>query len=148
MAQEHLLIGDVHVGLQRSFTREVTEEDLHATMRLTGDHGGYHTDPGFARAAGFRTVIVPGLFQAGMTTRIGGAMNFLARDITFHYLKPVYVGDTLTCTVTVTAVYPERNRIDVAGEVVNQEGTLVLTMEGSGYLPRPEWGVPRKPPAP
>lgn len=148
MTREHLLIGDMHVGLQRSFTREVTEADLHDTMRLTGDHGGYHTDAAFARGAGFRTVILPGLFQAGLVTQIGGVLNFLAREITFRYLAPVYVGDTLRCTVTVTAVVPERHRIDVSGEVVNQDGTVVLTSDAYGYLPRPEWGVPRKPPPP
>jgi 3-hydroxybutyryl-CoA dehydratase len=145
MAQPHLLIEDVYVGLQRSFTREVTAADLEATMALTRDHGGYHTDPDFARAAGFRTVIVPGLFQAGMATQIGGEMNFLAREITFRYIKPVYVGDVLRCTSTVTAVQPERNRIDISGEVVNQDGVQVLTYDAYGYLPRREWGIPRKP---
>jgi 3-hydroxybutyryl-CoA dehydratase len=146
MAQPHFLIGDMFVGLQRSFTRTVSEDDLHTTMRLTGDHGGYHTDPEFARAAGFRTVILPGLFQAGLVTRIGGELNFLAREITFRYLKPVYVGDVLHCTVRVTAVDPERHRIEVEGEVTNQDGALVLTTSGYGYLPRQDWGVPRKPP--
>jgi acyl dehydratase len=148
MAQHpHFLIEDVRVGLQRSFTRAVSEDDLHATMRLTGDHGGYHTDPDFARAAGFRTVIVPGLFQAGLVTQIGGELNFLAREIAFQYLKPVYVGDVLTCTLTVTAVQPERNRMEVTSEVTNQDGVVVLTSQAVGYLPRRDWGIPRKPPA-
>jgi 3-hydroxybutyryl-CoA dehydratase len=143
--QPHFLIGDVYVGLARSFSRTVSEDDLQATMRLTGDHGGYHTDPDFARAAGFRTVILPGLLQAGMITRLGGEMNFLARETVFRYLKPVYVGDVLTCTVTVTAVQPERHRMEVHGDVVNQHGEQVLTMDGYGYLPRADWGIPRKP---
>lgn len=146
MAQPHVVIEDVYVGMQRIFTRTVSEADLEATMRLTGDHGGYHTDADFARSAGFRTVILPGLFQAGMVTQIGGELNFLAREITFRYLKPVYVGDVLRCTVTVSAVYPERQRIDVTGEVTNQDGVPVLTCEAYGYLPRHEWGVPHKPP--
>ena len=88
MADAPLTIEDVFVGMQRSFTREVTQADLHATMQLTGDQGGYHTDEDFARAAGFRTVILPGLFTAGMATQIGGSVDFLAREIRFGYRKP------------------------------------------------------------
>lgn len=146
MTKRHFLIDDMHVGMQRTFTRTVTEADLEATIRLTGDHGGYHTDPEFARAAGFRTVILPGLFQAGMATQIGGSMNFLAREITFRYDKPVYVGDVLRCTFTVTAVQPERHRIDGEGEVANQDGVVVMTFSCYGYLPRGHWGIPSKPP--
>jgi len=48
--------------------------------------------------------------------------------------------------MTVTALQPERNRIEVEGQVVNQDGAVVLTTRGYGYLPRREWGIPRKPP--
>lgn len=145
MTDALLTIEDVYVGMQRSFSREVTEADLQATMQLTGDLGGYHTDEDFARAAGFRSVIVPGLFTAGMATQIGGSVDFLAREIRFGYRKPVYVGDTLRCTMTVTAVDADRNRIEMTGEVVNQDGESVLSIDCYGYLPRPEWGLPRKP---
>jgi acyl dehydratase len=147
-AGAHYVIEDVHVGMEFSFSRTVTEADLEATMRLTGDHGGYHTDPEFARAAGFQSVIVPGLFQAGLGTQIGGHLNFLAREITFRYLKPVYVGDVLRCTMRISAVQPEKNRIELQGEVVNQRGEQVLSTAGYGYLPRAEWGVPKRPPPP
>ena len=145
MTQQHFLISDLHEGMQRTFVRVVTEADLHATMALTGDLGGYHTDEAFARAAGFRTVIVPGLFQAGMVTRLGGELNYLAREIRFGYVKPVYVGDRLTCTATVTALEPARNRMEMRAEVVNQDGVCVLEAHCKGYLPRADWGVPTKP---
>lgn len=145
MTAPPVYISDVFVGMQRTCTRSVTEADLRATLQLTGDLGGYHTDEAFAQAAGFRTLIVPGLFTAGMATQIGGSLDFLARDIRFGYLKPVYVGDALRCTMSVTGVDVDRNRIEMAGEVVNQDGERVLTVECYGYLPRPDWGVPRKP---
>jgi acyl dehydratase len=148
MTQLHLLIEDVHVGYSRTFTRVVTEADLAETMAVTHDFGGYHTDDAFARAAGFRGVILPGMFQAGLLTRLGGELNFLAREMTFRFTKPVYVGDRLTCTLTVVAVDPARNRIDMEGRVTNAGGEEVLTTHGYGYLPRREWGVPRKPPMP
>jgi 3-hydroxybutyryl-CoA dehydratase len=148
MPQPHFLIEDVHVGFQRAIGRVVTEDDLRATMAVTGDHGGYHTDTDFARAAGFQGVILPGMFTAGLVTRLGGELNLLAREMTFRFDKPVYVGDTVTCKFTVTAVQPERRRIEVSCEVTNQRGELVLTSTGYGYLPAREWGIPRKPPLP
>lgn len=111
---------------------------------MTGDHGGYHVDEAFARRAGFRTVITPGLLQAGMMTKLGGDLNFLAREITFSYLKPVYAGDVLDAVITVTAVEPAKNRLTMQGQITNQAGEVVLTCRTTGYLPKPEWGVPDK----
>jgi len=146
MTHEHFLIDDLYVGWQRTVTRRITEADLHATIQLTGDQGGYHVDEGWAQTVGFHTVITPGLLQAGMVTRIGGELNYLAKEITFRYLKPVYVGDTLRATMTVTEVDRDRNRIALAGEVTNQHGEVVLACDTHGYLPRAEWGKPAKPP--
>lgn len=137
-------IEDLHVGQSFRWRRAITEADLWATIRLTGDHGGYHVDEAFARRAGFRTVITPGLLQAGMMTKLGGDLNFLAREITFSYVKPVYVGDVLEAVITVTAVEPAKNRLTMQGQITNQIGEVVLTCQTMGYLPKPAWGVPDK----
>jgi acyl-coenzyme A thioesterase PaaI-like protein len=36
-----------------------------------------------------------------MATHIGGMIGFLATDMSFQYLKPVYIGDTITCVCEV-----------------------------------------------
>jgi len=141
----HYLIGDLRPGQVFRWRRTISEEDLLAAVRLTHDRGGYHVDPAFARRAGFREAIAPGLLQASLFTKIGGDLNFLARDIGFRYFKPVYAGDCLDVEVTIKTVEPDKNRISIDGRVINQSGEVVVTCESTGYLPRPEWGVPEKP---
>jgi 3-hydroxybutyryl-CoA dehydratase len=140
-------IEDLSLGQTFRWRRAITEADLQATIRLTGDHGGYHVDEAFARRAGFRTLIAPGLLQSGMVTKLGGDLNFLAREITFSYVKPVYAGDTLDAEVTVTAIDKAKRRITMEGRIANQAGETVMTCATSGFLPKPDWGVPDKSPA-
>lgn len=147
MTTRHPLIDDVNVGDRHVFRRVITAEDLRDMVRLTRDRGGYHVDERFARAAGFRTVITPGLVQASMATKIGGDLNFLAQEITFRYLKPVYAGDALEAVVEITAVERERRRISLETTITNQHGEVVLTSTAQGFLPKAEWGIPDKPPS-
>ncbi|HUJ73884.1 MAG TPA: MaoC/PaaZ C-terminal domain-containing protein [bacterium] len=142
----HVRIDDLHVGWKRTWRRIITQADMEAMIRLSGDQGGYHVDESFARRVGFRTVITPGLLQASMVTKLGGDINFLAREVTFSYLKPVYVGDELEVVWEVLEVEREKNRIRVRSTVTNQAGEQVLDCHGFGYMPRPEWGQPIKPP--
>lgn len=133
------------VGARVSFSQTITQDDLEAMVALTGDRGGYHVDERFARAAGFRTLITPGLVQAGLVTKIGGSLNYLAHEFTLTYLKPVYVGDQLTATMEVKAYDAATRRIRIEGGVTNQHGEEVLACRTAGYLPDPAWGVPEKP---
>ena len=145
----HVLIGHIEPGQTYRWRRTVTQADPRAMVRLTGDYSvrngsGYHVDAEFARQAGFRGAIAPGLLQASLFTKLGGDLNYLARDIAFRYVKPVYAGDTLDVSLTVTAVEREKHRLSFEGQVTNQSGEVVVTCVSTGYLPRPEWGVPDK----
>lgn len=144
----HYLIDDMTLGRTFRWRRTITDADVQATIRLTGDHGGYHVDEAFARKAGFRAIIAPRLLQASMGTKLGGDLNFLAREITFRYLKPVYAGDTLDVEMAVTAIESSKNRIRLEGQITNQAGEVVLTCTATGHLPKLEWGVPDKSRAP
>jgi len=65
--------------------------------------------------------------------------------MTYTFLKPVYAGDVLDVTMDVVAVEREKRRLTLEGAVTNQHGEQVVTFRSTGYLPRPEWGVPVKP---
>jgi 3-hydroxybutyryl-CoA dehydratase len=144
----HWLIDDVYVGLRTTWRRTITPEDIANTIRLTGDQGGYHVDEAFARRAGFRTLIAPGMLQASLGTKLGGDLNFLAREMEFRFVKPVYAGDTLDVYAEVMEVEREKRFLRLQGGVVNQDREEVLTFKVAGYLPREEWGAPVKPARP
>jgi len=120
-------------GQTFTYRRTFTEGDVALFCGVTGDFNPYHQDDLFARESWFGRRIVPGLLTASMVTHIGGMIGFLAADMTFEYLAPVYIGDTVICTVTFTSKVPDRRRIVGEASSVNQDGTPVLRARFSGF---------------
>ncbi len=50
----------------------------------------------------------------------------------FRYLKPVYIGDTISVTVTITEKDEARRRVAGTARYVNQDGVEVLQALFSG----------------
>jgi acyl dehydratase len=68
-----------------------------------------------------------------MITHIGGMIGFLAAEMHFHYVAPVYIGDTITCTVTFIEKDQEKRLLHAVASSVNQEGAEVLQARFSGF---------------
>ena len=61
-----------------------------------------------------------------MITHIGGMISFLATEMHFDYLEAVYIGDTITCTVTFDEKDEEKRLFRASATSVNQDGVEVL----------------------
>ena len=46
--------------------------------------------------------MVQGLLTATLPTKVGGDWNYIAREMNFEFLRPVFTGDTIRCEVTIT----------------------------------------------
>lgn len=119
-------------GATYTWRRTFTEGDVTAFCGVTGDFNPYHLDAEFAAASRFERRIVPGLLTASMCTHIGGLLGVLASDMQFEYLAPVFVGDTVTCTVRFTDRDQARLRLTGAVSCVDQQGREVLRGSFSG----------------
>jgi acyl dehydratase len=119
----------------RSFTyrRTFTDADLALFCGVTGDFNPYHLDDTFAGTSWYGRRIVPGLLTASMVTHIGGMIGFLAMGMNFEYLLPVYPGDTITCTVTVTEKDAQKRLVHCEARYVNQSGAEVLRARFHGF---------------
>ncbi|MGN6731159.1 MAG: MaoC/PaaZ C-terminal domain-containing protein, partial [Candidatus Binatia bacterium] len=93
----------------------------------------YHQDETFAGESWFKRRNIPGLLTASMATHIGGMLGFLATEMTFQYLKPVYAGDTVTCVVTVMEKDDEKRQFLCAVNYTNQDGMEVLKGSFRGF---------------
>ncbi len=60
-----------------------------------------------------------------LLTHLGGLWAFLATEMSFEFLGPVYVGNTVTAEAEIVEV-SERGWVLLAGRVVNAEGQEVL----------------------
>ncbi|WP_437785641.1 hotdog domain-containing protein [Sorangium sp. So ce1097] len=119
------------VGEVLACERRFTDEDVVEFQRISGDAGRHHARPD---AQGRR--VVHGLLTATIPTQLGGAIDFLAREMQFEFLRPVFTGDTIRCEATITEVVPEAGRVRLAmsGSCWNQHGKEVLRVHTRGVV--------------
>jgi 3-hydroxybutyryl-CoA dehydratase len=128
-------------GAASRWTRTITEEDVRRFAELTGDKGRHHLE----RDEQGR-LMAHGLLTASLPTKLGGDHDYMAREMVFEFLKPVYAGDTLTCEGKVESAAEQSSRFKVrfSFAVANQRGEVVLTGTTSGQILKP--GAPPKKP--
>jgi acyl dehydratase len=97
----------------------------------SGDFNPMHHDDTVATAAGNPSVFGHGMLTAGLMARVVkdwfGATAM--RRFQVRFAKPVWPGDTLSCTATVTGKREGAGErlVDLACAVTNQDGVEVLT---------------------
>jgi acyl dehydratase len=116
-------------GQTSSRTLSVTPEIIESYAEITGDYNPLHFNKEFAAGTRFERLIAQGGIATGLLHALvamdlpGSGSVFLNQNWVFP--KPVYIGDTITATGTITSI-DERHRILMSFEVVNQDGVIVL----------------------
>ncbi|MFN2528631.1 MAG: MaoC family dehydratase [Candidatus Baltobacteraceae bacterium] len=117
-------------GQQASITRIVTASDVEAFAGISGDTNPVHLDQEFAAKSRFKKRIAHGILSAGYISAVlgsklpGPGTIYLSQSITFK--APVYLGDTVTATVTVLNYRPDKHILTLRTECTNQDGIVVL----------------------
>ncbi len=121
-----------YVGQTFTYRRTFSDGDVAIFCGVTGDFNPYHQDDLFTQDSWFKRRIVPGLLTGSMLTHIGGMISFLAAEMHFQFLQPVYIGDTITCTLTFTEKDEVKRKISASARMVNQNGIEVInaTLKG------------------
>jgi acyl dehydratase len=124
---------DVKLGdpLPRITIGPLTRQDIVQYAGAACDFSPLHYDQPFVEAAGLPTVVVMGMFTAGMASRcitdFAGAGQ--VRDYKVRFVARIYPGDTIICAGKVTRKFEAEGERLVEGEltVTNQKGELALT---------------------
>jgi acyl dehydratase len=124
----------LQAGDSFSVTRRFTKVETEAFAELTRDYNPVHFEPRFAQAKGLPGLICHGLLVASAVTEIGGQIGWLASGMSFRFLKPVYIGDTVTCRLTITEV-DDRGRAQAEAVFRNERGEIVLEASLGGIVP-------------
>lgn len=117
-------------GQSASLTRVVTADDVAAFAHLSGDLNPVHLDPEYASRTRFGKRIAHGMLavsyiSAVLGTRFPGPGTiYLSQNVSF--LAPVFLGDTITATVTVSKYRPEKQILTLVTECWNQDGSKVV----------------------
>ncbi len=123
----------IQEGQVFTFRRTFTSGDVALFCGVTGDYNPYHIDQTFLEESWFKRPIIPGLLTASMITHIGGMIGFLASEMDFKFVSPVYVGDTITCTVTFDERDEGKRKLRAHATYLNQQGEEVLQCRFAGF---------------
>ena len=92
------------VGKTFTVSRKFTEQDMITFADITRDYNPIHFDERFVAAKNLKGRICHGLLVGSLLTEIGGQIGWLASEMNFRFKKPVYFGDTIECSLTITKI--------------------------------------------
>jgi len=125
-----IYLEDLEVGLSRSITKVIDEHAINLFAEVSEDRNPLHLDDAAGAASIFKTRIAHGMLSAGLFSALigerlpGHGSIYMSQNLRFT--APVRIGETVTATVTVTNIIPEKRR--VALECVAKVGdTVVIT---------------------
>ncbi len=127
-------------GDKASFSKTVTETDVVLYAGITGDFNPAHINDVEAKKGVFGARVAHGMLSAGFISTVLGTILpgpgtiYLGQELRFT--KPVFIGDTVTASVTVLEINSEKNRMKLETIVTNQNGEAVIT--GTATVMPPE----------
>ncbi|MEA4925117.1 MAG: MaoC family dehydratase [Syntrophomonadaceae bacterium] len=127
---------DLKVGDSASFTKTITETDIILWVGLTGDLNPIHIDKEYSKTTRFGDVIAPGVLVQGLISNTVTMVTFgnVYANQSIKFLKPVYIGDTITATATIIEKLEEKHMVKLETKCVNQKDELVMVGEGMEYI--------------
>jgi 3-hydroxybutyryl-CoA dehydratase len=132
----------VSVGQAASRSMIVTGDIVKRYAELTGDFNPLHFDEDFTSRTRFERLISQGGIAVGLVHALvamdmpGSGTVFTEQHWAFP--APVYIGDTITATGTITEWRSERSRGSMDFVIVNQDGVEVLTGSTGVYQAVPK----------
>lgn len=120
-------------GDKASRTTLISDDMIRAFANLTGDSNPVHLDDAYAAGTRFGRRIAHGMIAAGLISAAladdlpGPGTVYLSQTLQFK--APVYPGDTITTTVEVKSVRPDKPIVTLATVCTNQNNVVVLEGE-------------------
>lgn len=124
---------DLQIGDKFSTERHVTDELIRKFAEVSGDYNPIHLDEEFAKTTRFGKRIAHGMLSGAFISAVLGN-EFKERKIiylsqTMKFTAPVYIGDTVTTTSTVTNIREDKGIVTLETVCTNQNGETLVKGE-------------------
>jgi phosphate acetyltransferase len=144
---ENRTFDELAVGDHAELTRTLRKEDIELFAVMSGDVNPAHMDEEFAKSDQFHKVIAHGMWGGALISAVlgtelpGPGTIYLNQSLSFR--RPVGLGDTVTVRVTVREKVPEKKRVLLDCECVNQAGEMIIKGEAFVIAPTEKVRRPR-----
>ena len=139
------LFEEIAVGQSASLSTALTQDILDAFVKVSGDCNPAHTDPSYAASTPLKAGVGQGMWTARLISRIWGPRfpgpGTIYLGQTLKFKRPVYLGDEITGTVTVSQK-DEKGKVWLETTVMNQKGETVLEGEAVILAPTRRYALP------
>ncbi len=121
---------EIKVGDSAFVEKTISECDVYLFAGITGDNNSAHVNAVEAEKGIFKQRVAHGMLSAGLISAVlgtqlpGPGCTYLGQELKF--VKPVFFGDTVRATATVTEVYEEKNICKLSTFCTNQRGETVI----------------------
>jgi len=133
-----ICIEDIEIGMTRSLSKTITDQDIEMFAAVSTDHNPVHLDDAYARDTIFEGRIAHGMLTAGLVSAVigeqlpGHGTVYLGQ--TMKFLGPVRPGDRVIAEVEVTGIEPAKRRVTMETRCL-VDGKKVLTGEAKVLAP-------------
>lgn len=121
------------IGDKFTTNRTVTGELIRAFAEVSGDYNPIHLDEEFASQTRFGKRIAHGMLSGAFISAVLGNefkdMKIVYLSQTMRFTAPVFIGDTVTTTATITNIREDKNIITCETICTNQNGETLVTGE-------------------
>jgi 3-hydroxybutyryl-CoA dehydratase len=106
---------DIRVGMSARYSHTITDADIRTYAQLSGDFNPVHFSEEYAVSSRFKGRIAHGLYSAGFFSALFGTQLpgpgcvYVSQNLNFKL--PVYLGDTVTAEIKVTAIDDKKRRV-------------------------------------
>jgi acyl dehydratase len=123
-------IDDFAPGQRASFTKTFTDDDVQRFVAITGDVNPLHVDDAFAASTRFGGRVLHGMLTASLFSTMVGMFipgtGAIYRSQTLNFLRPVYVGETVTAHFVIRSIDRAKHRLTVDAWIENASGERVI----------------------
>jgi 3-hydroxybutyryl-CoA dehydratase len=126
---------DLELGMEASFAKTVSENDINSFAEVTGDKNPVHLDAAYAAKTMFEQRIAHGMLTASYISAVFGTElpgpGAIYVSQTLNFRAPVKIGDRVVAKIRVMELYPAKRRARF--ECVCTVGTKIV-LEGEAVL--------------
>ena len=125
----------VNIGDSAQFTKTVSESDVYQFAGITGDFSPNHINKVYMENSSFGRLMAHGALLVGFMSTVSTLAIAHCREADetpvavgfdrIRFLKPVFLGDTVTTTYTFSSIDPEKRKSKANIQVKNQNDQLV-----------------------
>lgn len=122
---------ELKVGDRFSTQRLVTDELIRRFAEVSGDYNPLHLDDEFAATTRFGRRIAHGMLSGAFVSAVLGYELSVRKIVylsqTLKFVAPVFIGDTVTTTGTVTNIREDKPVVTLETICTNQNGETLVT---------------------